>query len=106
MRELIAQILSRKINPRSFDEIVKAEKKAAVEAAQKAGEDVSQMDLDAVALTAEEKAKELPLRDEAGEEMIEVRGEGEEEPLTWDLGHDGMNLSDFVASPQVRRTHC
>ena len=42
-----AQILSRKINPRSFDEIVKAEKKAAIEAARKAGEDVSQMDLDA-----------------------------------------------------------
>jgi hypothetical protein len=30
-----------------------------VEAAQKAGEDVSQMDLDAVALTDAEKAKEL-----------------------------------------------
>lgn len=54
-----AQILSRKINPRSFDEIVRADKKAAVEAAQKAGQDVSQMDLDAVSQTAEEKAKEL-----------------------------------------------
>ena len=41
-----AQILSRKINAKSFDEIVKAEKKAAIEAAKKAGEDVSQMDLD------------------------------------------------------------
>ena len=44
-----AQILSRKINPRSFDEIVKSEKKAALEAARKAGEDVRQMDLDAAA---------------------------------------------------------
>ena len=32
-----AQILSRKINPRSFDEIVRAEKKAAIEAARRAG---------------------------------------------------------------------
>jgi 26S proteasome regulatory subunit N5 len=53
-----AQILSRKINPRSFDEIVKADKKAAVEAARKAGEDVRQMDLDAAAaMSIEEKAK-------------------------------------------------
>ena len=54
-----AQILSRKINPRSFDEIVRAEKKAAIKAARRAGEDVSQMDLDAAApQTEEEKAKE------------------------------------------------
>mmetsp|Transcript_157 Transcript_157/g.336 ORF Transcript_157/g.336 Transcript_157/m.336 type:complete len:505 (-) Transcript_157:293-1807(-) len=53
-----AQILSRKINPKAFDEIVKADKKAAVAAAQKAGEDVSQMDLDSVALSAEEAKKE------------------------------------------------
>ena len=54
-----AQILSRKINPRSFDEIARAEKKAAAEAARRAGEDVSQMDLDAAApQTEEEKAKE------------------------------------------------
>ena len=53
-----AQILSRKINPRSFDEIVKADKKSAVEAARKAGEDVRQMDLDAAAaMSIEEKAK-------------------------------------------------
>ena len=36
-----AQISSRKINPRSFDEIVKSEKKAALEAARKAGEDAA-----------------------------------------------------------------
>ena len=54
-----AQILSRKINPRSFDEIVKSEKKAALEAARKAGEDVRQMDLDAAAaMSAEEREKE------------------------------------------------
>ena len=54
-----AQILSRKISPRSFDEIVKAEKKAALELARKAGEDVRQMDLDAAAsMTLEEKEKE------------------------------------------------
>ena len=52
-----AQILSRKINAKSFDEIVKAEKKAAFEAAKKAGEDVSQMDLDKD-MTEEERAKE------------------------------------------------
>ena len=52
-----AQILSRKINAKSFDEIVKAEKKAAIEAAKKAGEDVSQMDLDKD-MTEEERAKE------------------------------------------------
>ena len=60
-----AQILSRKINPRAFDEIVKADKKAAVEAAKKAGDVVSQMDLDAVALTPEEAAKELKQKNAA-----------------------------------------
>ena len=54
-----AQILSRKINPRSFDEIAKSEKKAALEAARKAGEDVRQMDLDAAAaMSSEEREKE------------------------------------------------
>ena len=58
-----AQILSRKINPRSFDESVKADKKAALEAARKAGEDVSQMDLDAAKeMTAEEKEKAEKLK--------------------------------------------
>ena len=43
---------------KSFDEIIKVDKKAAVAAAQKAGTEVSQMDLDSVALSAADKAKE------------------------------------------------